>query len=79
MEVISYEQHTVGSEGISVDLILWRRFKRPVPGLVELTLELAENQHLEHCGFVLPLGTVVTVPVVARPTRTTSRVISLWD
>jgi phage tail protein X len=72
------ETYTVKAEGISLDLILWQRFKKPMPGLLERVLDMAENQGLEHQGFTLALGTVVTVPIDPVTTPTV-QVISLWD
>lgn len=79
MPAITYETHTVRSDGVSLDLILWQRFKRPMPGLLETVLGLDANQHLESAGFVLPLGTVVTIPIEEAPATQTAKVISLWD
>ncbi|MBI1649887.1 phage tail protein [Hyphomicrobium sulfonivorans] len=79
MSIITLERHTVGSEGMSVDLILWQRFLRPMPGLFERLMALPENQHLEHCGFILPLGTVVTIPIEDARAAEIVPVISLWD
>lgn len=79
MAVLTYETHRVGSEGLSLDAILWRRFHREMPGLLERTLGLAANQHLERMGFILPLGTVVTIPIESQPATTTTNVVSLWD
>lgn len=78
MATITLETYTVRSEGISVDLIIWQRFKRPMPGLFERIMAMPENQHLEHQPFVLELNTVVTVPIepIVEPT---ARVVSLWD
>ncbi len=46
-----------------LDLLLWRRFRQEVPGLVEQTLDA--NRGLADLGLYLPLGTkvVVTPPV----------------
>jgi hypothetical protein len=72
------ETYTVKSEGQSVDLILWQRFKRPMPGLLERVLGMAENQHLEHQDFTLALGTVVTIPIEPI-VESAAPVVSLWD
>lgn len=79
MTDIARETFTVRSDGMSVDLILWQRFRRPMPGLFERIMALAENQHLEHCGFVLPLGVAVTIPIEPPPREPELPVISLWD
>ncbi|HWL31212.1 MAG TPA: phage tail protein [Xanthobacteraceae bacterium] len=79
MAAITYETVTVKSEGQSVDLILWQRFRRPMPGLFERLMALDVNQHLEHCGFELPVGTAVTIPIEPPPVAETQHVVSLWD
>jgi len=79
MAVIAHETYTVQSEGMTLDLIVWQRFKKPMFGLVEKALALPENQHLEHAGAVLPLGTEITIPIETRSAAEEVEVISLWD
>jgi phage tail protein X len=79
MTEIPPETFTVKSDGMSVDLMLWQRFRRPMPGLLERIMALPENQHLEHSGFVLPLGVAVTIPIEPPPREPELPVISLWD
>jgi phage tail protein X len=79
MTEIARETFTVSSDGMSVDLIIWQRFRRPMLGLFERIMALPENQHLEHCGFVLPLGVAVTIPIAPPPREQELPVISLWD
>lgn len=71
------ETVTVRGEGISLDLLLWRRHGVRGQGLVVAALEL--NQGLAGLGPVLPLGTVVKLPELppedARPPR---RIVSLF-
>jgi phage tail protein X len=79
MREIAREAFTVRSDGMSIDLMLWQRFRRPMSGLLERIMALPENQHLEHCGFVLPLGTAVTILIEPPPREQEQPVISLWD
>jgi hypothetical protein len=74
MTEIARETFTVKSDGMSVDLM-----RRPMPGLFERIMALTENQHLEQCGFVLPLGTAVTILIEPPPREQELPVISLWD
>ena len=71
------EAVTVQGDGITLSLLVWRRFRRPMPGLVEQILDL--NRGLTSLGTVLPVGTVVMIPV---PTDSTSQApasrITLW-
>lgn len=55
------EQYEVKSEGVTISSIVWQRFKRPMPGLIELIME--ENQDLEEAGTEIPVGTTVTIPI----------------
>lgn len=54
------ETVTVKGEGITVDLLLWRRYGVRGRGLVEATLD--RNPGIAELGLFLPLGTVVTLP-----------------
>lgn len=78
-EIIDLEPNTVGTEGVTVDHIIWRRYRRPMWGLVEILLDQPENAHLEHQLPYLAVGTVVYVPVVATDDFETIPVVSLWD
>lgn len=55
------ERVTVEGEFITVSLIVWRRFHRPMPGLVEQILNL--NPGLGGLGTFLPIGTGFDMPV----------------
>ncbi len=79
MKIQTVEEYTVASEGVTLDLILWRRFKTKTPGLLEYMLAMAENQGLEHCGAVLPLGAVVHVPVPVPKAQSVVNPVSLWS
>jgi phage tail protein X len=64
MSVSSYDLVTVGSDYVTVDLILWRRYRNRSPGMVERLLD--DNPHLAKCHCFspfLPVGTQVRVPI----------------
>lgn len=61
------EQIEVKSEGWTLSRLIWSRFYRPMPGLVEVVL--AANPGLGALGPFLPVGTVVSVPVPATSTE----------
>jgi phage tail protein X len=67
----------VAGEGISVDLLIWRKYKRPMPGLLELVLDI--NPGIAGLGPILPIGTVVTLPDVKPPTVPELAVVRLWN
>ena len=55
------EPVTVQGEFITVSLIVWRRFRRPMPGLVEQTYDM--NPGLGELGAFLPVGATFDMPV----------------
>lgn len=72
----STETLEVKTEGMTLDLLLWRRFRAQAAGLDTQVLDL--NPGLARLGPVLPLGTKVIVPI---PTTTPSaaKVVQLWE
>ncbi|MGA0615956.1 tail protein X [Paracoccus sp. KR1-242] len=71
------EAVTVKGDGLTLSLLVWRRFRKPMPGLVEQILDL--NQGLAALGPILPFGTVVRmpIPVEAEAAQPQAR-IQLW-
>jgi phage tail protein X len=72
-----YESLQVRAEGVTLDLLLWRRFLRVIPGLVEQTLDI--NPTLARKGVVLPIGTRVVVQLPEPPEAKIANAVSLWD
>ncbi|WEK50300.1 MAG: tail protein X [Candidatus Kaistia colombiensis] len=74
----TYEEVKVAGEFITIDLLVWRRFKRRTDGLVDRIL--MANPALAEAGPYLPIGTVVQIPIDA-PTPGVARVeaIRLWS
>lgn len=70
------EKITVLGDNITLSLIVWRRFHRPMPGLVEQTLEL--NQDLGELGYYLPVGTEFLLPIPTPRPQTVLEPIKLW-
>ena len=70
------ERVTIEGECITVPLIVWRRFHRPMPGLLEQILAL--NPGLGERGTVLPLGTTFDMPVPAPREPAVLDPIRLW-
>lgn len=66
----------VGGEGVSVDLLIWRRYKRPTFGLLEQVLD--NNPGLAALGPILPVGTLVKLPTVKPPPVPELAVVRLW-
>lgn len=66
----------VAGDGVSVDLLIWRRYKRPMPGLLERVLDI--NPGLAALGPILPVGTPVKLPTVKPPPVPELAVVRLW-
>lgn len=72
------ETVVVKDDAMTLDLLVWRRFKHQKPGLVERTLSL--NPGLADMGVHIPVGTKVILPVEAPGTAPAQRpVVRLWD
>lgn len=74
------ETMRVTAEHTTLPLLLWRRFRKPMPGLVEDTL--TRNPGLADLGEVLPVGTTFALKVETTGTQgaeaATLAPISLW-
>ncbi len=70
------ETITVQGDNVSVSLIVWRRFKRPMPGLVEMIYDT--NPGLADLGPYLPVGTVFSLPIPTPREPVILEPIKLW-
>ena len=70
------ETITVEGEFITVSLIVWRRFKRPLPGLVEEIFD--RNPGLAARGDFLPVGTTFLLPIPTPRAPAVLEPIKLW-
>lgn len=64
MAVTSYDLVTVGSDYITADTILWRRYRNRSPGMIERLLD--DNPHLAKAhrySPFLPVNTQVRIPI----------------
>lgn len=79
--VEGYELVTVQGDYVTADLLVWRRYKIPAPGIVERLLD--DNPHLSLLhkqSCFLPFGTQVRIPIdsdilARRPTPLRTRTI----
>lgn len=72
------ETIVVQGDELTVDLLLYRRFKRPMPGLFERVLEL--NPDLAEVGPFLPIGASVVIPIDApNAAANATPAVRLWD
>ena len=76
---MTIETLDVTTERTTLDLLLWRRFRREVPGFVEDTLR--RNPGLARLGAILPVGLAlqVAVPEPEPKGRSAARVVTLYD
>jgi phage tail protein X len=70
------EPVTVEGDFITVSIIVWRRFKRPMPGLVEKIHDI--NPGLADLGAYLPVGTTFDMPVPTPREPAFLDPITLW-
>lgn len=70
------ETVTVEGDELTVSVIVWRRFKRPMPGLVETIYDL--NPGLADLGTILPVGTSFNMPIPIPREQQVLDPIRLW-
>ena len=66
----------VEGDGLTVATLVWRRFKRPMPGLVEAIYDL--NPGLADLGQTLPVGTRFEMPIPIPREQQVLDPIRLW-
>lgn len=70
------ETVTVQGDLLTVPLIVWRRFRRPMPGLVERIYDM--NRELAESGPYLPVGKTFVMPVPIPREQVRLEPIRLW-
>lgn len=70
------ETITVEGDGLTVATLVWRRFKRPMPGLVEVIYDL--NPGLADLSQTLPVGTSFDMPIPIPREQQVLDPIRLW-
>lgn len=64
MAVTSFELFQVTTDYVTADLIIWKRYKRKAPGMVELMLDANPQLAFVHRTTpFIPPGTYVRVPI----------------
>ena len=77
MTAETIETITIQGEAITASLLVWRRFKAPMPGLVERLYEI--NPRLALVGPFLPVGTVISLPIPAPRKEPDVTPVRLWS
>jgi phage tail protein X len=64
MAVIGFELFQIMGDGITADLLVWRRYRRPAPGILEIMLDANPQLAFVH-RFTpfLPTGLFVRIPI----------------
>jgi phage tail protein X len=82
MTVTSYDLITVGSDYVTADLILWRRYRNRAPKMLERLLD--DNPHLakmHRYSPFLPVGTQIRIPIdnaILRGAPQQKNTVVLW-
>jgi phage tail protein X len=64
MAITSFEMYFVQSEYVTVDLIIWKRYRNRCPGIVEKTLDANPQLSWGHrTSPFLPVGTFIRIPI----------------
>ena len=77
MSEANIEAYVVTGDGMMLDAILWQRFRRKTPGLLEKVLDM--NPGLAGLGPVIPNGTRIIIPIEPAPKTAVRPVVKLWD
>lgn len=73
-----WEQITVKSEGYSLRRLIWERYQKPTPGLIEPILE--SNPGLARVAYEIPVGTSIKLPIIAPQSGgTDAPTVTLWE
>ena len=73
------ETYTIEAQGITVSRLVWRRFRRPMPGVIEKVYDL--NRGLADLPSELPVGTTLVIPVetTGQSPVAEAEPVQLWD
>lgn len=71
------EIYVVAGEGMMLDRIIWQRYRRATPGMLERTLDI--NPGLAAFGPIIPNGTRIALPILPAQTPKVVAVTKLWD
>jgi len=64
MPITGFELYQVSSDYVTVDLIVWKRYRTRAPGIVELMMDAnPQISHVHRTTPFLPVGTFVRVPI----------------
>jgi len=62
--VTGFELYQVSGEGVTADLLVWRRYRRPAPGILEIMLDAnPQLAYVHRYTPFLPVGLYVRLPI----------------
>lgn len=81
MAVTSFELVEVQGDGVTADLLVWRRYMRPAPGILEIMLDSnPQLAYVHRYTPFIPPGTYVRIPIDSDllAGRPKSAQVNLW-
>lgn len=64
VSVTGFELFRVEGENITADLLVWRRYRMPAPGILEKMLDAnPQIAHAHRTSVFLPVGLLVRIPI----------------
>lgn len=64
MAVIGFELYKVATDYVTADLIIWKRYRQPAPGIVEAMLDAnPQLAYVHRTTPFIPVGVYVRVPI----------------
>jgi phage tail protein X len=64
MSITGFELFVISSENVTADILVWKRYRKPAPGIVEALLDANPQIALVHKTTpFLPVGMYVRVPI----------------
>ncbi|HVX58055.1 MAG TPA: tail protein X [Candidatus Saccharimonadales bacterium] len=83
MAVTGYELVQITGDGVTADLIIWRRYRRPAPGILEIMLDSnPQLAYVHRYTPFIPPGTYVRIPIdpdILAGKPTSSQMTNVWS
>lgn len=62
--ITGYDLITIQGEGITADLLVWRRYRIPAPGILEAMLDRnPQLARIHRTSPFIPVGTQIRIPI----------------
>lgn len=64
MAVTGFELYQISGDGVTADLLVWRRYRQPAPGILEIMLDAnPQLAYVHRFTPFLPTGLYVRIPI----------------